>query len=86
MKTKRKYKKYKIRKQKGGGFLSEFGNNLQRSFDSMKNQGNSFINSLKNRARETFGSVKNSIKSSKLCNMGGSKKTQKNRKKYKKHK
>ena len=81
MKTKRKYKKNKLKKQKGGGFLSE----LQRSFDSMKTTGNSFINSLKTRAEETFGSVKNSIKSSKLCNMGGSKKTQKNKKKYKKH-
>lgn len=85
MKTKRKYKKNKIRKQKGGGFLSEFGIKLKSSFNNIRNQGNSFIDSLKTRAEETFGSVKNSIKSSKLCNMGGSKKTQKNRKKYKKH-
>ena len=82
MKTKRKYKKNKLRKQKGGGILSE----LQSSFNNMRNQGNYFIDFLKTRARETVGSVKNSIKSSKLCNMGGSKKTQKNRKKYKKHK
>ena len=88
MKTKRKYKKNKLRKQKGGGegIFSKFGENLSRSFDNMKNQGNSFIGFLKNRAGETFGTIKNSIKSSKLCNMGGSKKTQKNRKKYKKHK
>ena len=85
MKTKRKYKKNKIRKQKGGGFLSEFGNNLQRSFDNMKTRSNSFVGFFKNRAGETLGTLKNSIKSSKLCNMGGSKKTQKNKKKYKKH-
>ena len=85
MKTKRKYKKNKIRKQKGGGFLSAFGNNLQRSFDNMKTRGNFFIGFFKNKVNETLGSLKNSVKSSKLCNMGGSKKTQKNRKKYKKH-
>ena len=84
MKTKRKYKKNKFKKQKGGGFLSDFGNNLQRSFDNMKTRSNSFIGFFKNRAGETLGSLKNSIKSSKLCNMGGSKKTQKNKKKYKK--
>jgi hypothetical protein len=84
MKTKRKYKKNKIRKQKGGeeeGIFSKFGEILQRSVNSAKNNVPSFFGSLKNRAMGNFNSVK-----SKLCNMGGSKKTQKNRKKYKKHK
>lgn len=83
MKTKRKYKKNKIRKQKGGeeGFFSKIGQNLQKTVNSAKNKVPSFFGSLKNRAMGNFNSVK-----SKLCNMGGSKKTQKNRKKYKKHK
>ena len=84
MKSKKKHKKYKkskIRKQDGGGFLSDFSINVESRLHAIKNNGTLFFGSLKNKAMGNFNSVK-----SKLCNMGGSKKTQKNRKKYKKYK